>query len=326
METTDILTMILFGLIVAACWVATPGLIAGWLLRESGWSFKWGFLLGAVCGPLGVLLALTFVFLADRRAARFYSSRHRAARVHYNVPAIGRLHASTAWTLAGLAIFMCLWALGGISYELFYRHQNEEQHRAAGNKRKAAAPSNEIPDNSQALNSALTDAQTAATVKRDGEMSPRPSMIGALTAQPAPANQLTAGAAPSSAQPEQTASLEGVTLTGVAPTPQPTAPLSANMAAAQGNVAAAAPSKPAGPSRAAIISELTSALGARGFKAHATVSGDARTSTLSISCATLTRAAGNQLLGNGRTRESLKAAGIRIVVMINGEESWSYML
>ena len=36
--------------------------------------------------------------------------------------------------------------------------------------------------------------------------------------------------------------------------------------------------------------------------------------------------AGNQLLGNRRLRESLKAAGVRIVVMVNGQESWTYIL
>ena len=94
-------------------------------------------------------------------------------------------------------------------------------------------------------------------------------------------------------------------LTGVAPSPQPVAPAHANTATPAGNLAAAPP-KPAAPSRAGVISELTGSLAARGYRAHATVSGDARTSTLSISCATLTRAAGNQLLGNSRTREALK--------------------
>jgi hypothetical protein len=66
---------------------------------------------------------------------------------------------------------------------------------------------------------------------------------------------------------------------------------------------------------------LTSA----GHKVHASLSGDAQTATLSLSGATLTRGAGNQLLA-GRVRQALKAAGVRIVVMINGQESWTYIL
>jgi hypothetical protein len=42
--------------------------------------------------------------------------------------------------------------------------------------------------------------------------------------------------------------------------------------------------------------------------------------------ATLTREEGNQLLGNGRLRGALKSAGVRIVVMMNGQQSWTYML
>jgi hypothetical protein len=86
------------------------------------------------------------------------------------------------------------------------------------------------------------------------------------------------------------------------------------------------PTNPPGVSRQAAISEVTRGLGARGHNVHASVSGDAQTSTLSLSGATLTREAGNQVIGNRRVRESLKAAGVRIVVMINGQESWTYML
>src|SRR5919112_103652 len=46
--------------------------------------------------------------------------RGRAVRVFYEIPLVGRLHVSTVWALAGLATFLCLWMVGGISYE-FYR-------------------------------------------------------------------------------------------------------------------------------------------------------------------------------------------------------------
>jgi hypothetical protein len=71
---------------------------------------------------------------------------------------------------------------------------------------------------------------------------------------------------------------------------------------------------------------VTQSLASRGHRVHASVSGDAQTSTLSLSGATLTREAGNQILGNARLRQALKSAGVRIVVMVNGQESWTYML
>jgi hypothetical protein len=74
------------------------------------------------------------------------------------------------------------------------------------------------------------------------------------------------------------------------------------------------------------MSEVTRALSTQGQRVHAALSGDAQTSTLSLSGESLTREAGNQLLGNRRLRETLKAAGVRIVVMVNGQESWTYIL
>lgn len=329
METADILTMILFGLIVAACWVVVPGLITGWLLRESGRRFWWGFALGAVCGALGVLAAVVFVSIADRRGGRG-TSRRRSARTHYDVPLLGRLHASTAWTLAGLATFLCVWVLGGIGYEVFYRYprsNDDAGRRASADSHGSPVPAASLNGGTQsAADSAETQTNAAASaVKNDAETRGRPSVLGALNPQQPRSDQLSTSASPVAASAGQAVSLEGVELTGVAPSPQPSAASHANAATPAGNTAAAPP-KPAAPSRAAIISELTGGLAARGYRAHATVSGDSRTSTLSISCATLTRAAGNQLLGNSRTREALRSAGIRIVVMINGQESWTYML
>jgi hypothetical protein len=97
-------------------------------------------------------------------------------------------------------------------------------------------------------------------------------------------------------------------------------------AAVAATPAAAAPSRAPGPSRADAVSEVTRDLASRGHRVHAALSGDSQTATLSLTGATLTRAAGNQILGNGRLRGALKAAGVRIVVLLNGEESWTYIL
>jgi hypothetical protein len=89
---------------------------------------------------------------------------------------------------------------------------------------------------------------------------------------------------------------------------------------------AAPPAKAPARPRADAVAEVTRDLASKGHRVYASLSGDAQTATLSLTGATLTRAAGNQLLGNTRLRSALKAAGIRIVVVVNGGESWTYIL
>ncbi|HEX8354165.1 MAG TPA: hypothetical protein VF611_14755, partial [Pyrinomonadaceae bacterium] len=132
--------MLIWALLVIFFWAVVPGLITGWMLGERGRSFLPGLLLGAVCGPLGILGALAFIYVSDRRRARGRANvRGRAVRVFYEIPLVGRLHVSTVWALAGLATFLCLWMVGGISYE-FYRAELSP-HTAPEQVQKAAAES-----------------------------------------------------------------------------------------------------------------------------------------------------------------------------------------
>jgi hypothetical protein len=115
----------------------------------------------------------------------------------------------------------------------------------------------------------------------------------------------------------------------VPPPPPPTtaAPAAAGASTPQPNTPPAPqPSKPPAPSRSDAVAEVTRDLASRGHRVHAAVSGNSQSATLSLTGATLTRESGNQLLGNGRLRGALKAAGVRIVVQMNGEQSWTYML
>src|SRR5215213_1826770 len=129
-------------------WAVVPGLITGWMLRERGRSFLPGLLLGAVCGPLGILGALAFIYVSDRRQARGHG-RRRAVRVFYDIPVVGRLHVSTVWALAGLATFLCLWMVGGITYEVYRAklsqpptHEQARQTAADSTQPKSLLPSN----------------------------------------------------------------------------------------------------------------------------------------------------------------------------------------
>jgi hypothetical protein len=317
--------MLIWILLIILFWAVVPGLITGWMLGERGRSFLPGLLLGVVCGPLGILGALAYIYVSDRRRARGRANvRGRAVRVFYEIPVVGRLHVSTVWALAGLATFLCLWMVGGISYE-FYRAElspaatpEQEQQAAAGAASPRALVESTPAAGQQAADHRLNAQANASAQTRSG-------LVGNFSTQPGQATQ-TGTRADNTSSGWQT--------------PQPGVPGSAASAPQQqGTLASepavppvaatpspAAPARSLGQTRAEAVAELTRDLAARGHRVHAALSGDSQTATLSLTGATLTRAAGNQILGNGRLRGALKAAGVRIVVVVNGEESWTYIL
>jgi len=306
-------------------WAVVPGLITGWMLRERGRRFAPGLLLGTVCGPAGILAALAFIYVAERRDARGRPpGRGRAVRVFYDIPVVGRLHVSTVWALAGLATFLCLWMVGGVGYELYRAGLNP-----APSERAADAPpvAPQIRERQAATTSQAgppaNDSRGAAPAQENIPVQPRAALLGNISAQPgqaAPANSRsenssTRGGQPTSpdaAPPAASASQPEARATVPSPPPALGAAAPAARAAAQ--------------SREAAVAEVTRELYSQGHRVHAALSGDAQTTTLSLSGESLTREAGNQLLGKRRLRETLKAAGVRIVVIINGQESWTYIL
>src|SRR5215213_6333992 len=317
--------MLLFLLLLVLFWAVVPGLIAGWMLHERGRRFWRGLLVGAVCGPLGILATLAFIYFSDRRGARTRKHvRGRAFRVFYEVPVVGRLHVSTVWALAGLATFLCAWMVGGIAYEVYRTDGGDalSTREASAGLQSETKPraSQDSPAGSHVMEA--SDPKQTANAQSNSPAQMRTSLMGNVAAQPPqpvdarannsltqPGQPATAGAPDASAaspRPDANAS-SSASGTANAPTPAPTA-----KAPAQG--------------RESAVAEATQALASRGHRVHASLSGDAQTSTLSLSGATLTREAGNQLLGNGRLRQALKSAGVRIVVMVNGQESWTYML
>jgi len=318
--------MLVWALLIILFWAVVPGLITGWMLGERGRSFLPGLLLGVVCGPLGILGALAFIYFSDRRRARGRSNvRGRAVRVFYEIPVVGRLHVSTVWALAGLATFLCLWMVGGISYE-FYRaelhpaatpEQGEQLATESGRPRA-------LVESTPAAGQQAADPRLNAQANTSAQT--RSGLVGNFSTQPGQATQTGTRADNAS--------------TGWQPQPQPGAPgPAASAPQQQGSLASgpsvppanaapppAAPSRPPGQARAEAVAEVTRDLASKGHRVHAALSGDSQTATLSLTGATLTRAAGNQILGNGRLRGALKAAGVRIVVLVNGEESWTYIL
>ena len=315
--------MLLFLLLLVLFWAVVPGLIAGWMLHERGRSFARGLLVGALCGPLGILATLAFIYFSDRRAARTRKhGRGRAFRVFYDVPVVGRLHVSTVWALAGLATFLCAWMIGGIAYEVYWT-DGDSQLSARDAETAASLQTGSKSSAGQATpeGSPAPDAkQTTTPAQSNTSSQTRTALLGNIAAQPSQTGG--AGADNSSTQPNQPAS----DASAAAPRPEAGAPGTSAAPVAADAPTPAQAVKPPAQGRESAVAEVTQSLASRGHRVHASLSGDAQTSTLSLSGATLTREAGNQILGNARLRQSLKSAGVRIVVMVNGQESWTYML
>lgn len=308
-------------LLITIFWAVVPGLLAGWMMRERGKRFASGLLLGFFLGPLGVLVALAYIYLDERR----HGGRHeRAFRVFYDLPLVGRLHVSTVWALAGVLTFVCIWALGGLWFELDRGDRAGEQGRETASNTGETRPS----ATASAQGDPAGDAQKADAISK-GSASPAPPshIIGGLTGQPGQSStqgppgqeRATAQNAPAPLPPDPFPSApSGQAQPSVAPPPAPAPTTQSGQAPPQ-------PAAPPAHAREAAVAEATRALGSAGHRVHASLSGDAKTATLSLSGATLTRGAGNQLLA-GRVRQALKASGVRIVVMVNGQESWTYIL
>ena len=324
--------MILTLTIVLLFWVLIPGVVAGWVMRSFGRNFRQGFLLGAAFGPFGLVAATVSVLsrrggVAVGRLARGNSrTPPRPARPFFHLPVIGPVHPSTGWTLAGLTTFLSFWALGGLAFETYRTPAGpqEEDGTASTRARANISPSggpNGPAANAPAPKALQTDSGLAADGRRRAESAQEPLMGGLAPhyAPRVPSAANTSSGAPAEPEVPAAATAETFTL-------EPRTFQQQSQTEPRRPETSDAPPARSGPSRDAVVAELTNALNSRGFRVHATLSGDAQTRTLTLSSASLNRGAGNQLLGNRRMREELKAAGVRVVVMINGQESWSYIL
>jgi hypothetical protein len=323
--------MLVWTLLIVLFWSVVPGLIIGWMRKESGRSFYPGLLVGLVFGPLGIIATLFFIYFDERAARRRRPKHGRAVRVFYEVPVVGRLHVSTVWALAGLTTFMCLWMVGGIGYESYRSGLLAEEfdHNPtptattlpAENTRDANAPTDASASAAPPAESKPSNSAQQANASSQA----RAALLGSIPAPPGQANSTAARSENPSTQPTQPTSTDALSsdLNLSPPNVIANAPAAAPKVEAAGK---APPARAAARSREAAVSEVTRSLASAGHRVHAALSGDAQTTTLSLTGATLTREVGNQLLADRRLRDALKAAGVRIVVMVNGQESWTYIL
>ena len=313
-----------WALLIILFWAVVPGLITGWMLRERGRRFLPGLVLGAVCGPAGILAALAFIYVSDRRRARRRPQlRGLPVRIFYEVPVVGSLHVTTVWALAGLATFFCVWMIGGIAYEF---SRNGLVPAASENARSLAAEApkaNSLLATNSPAGRQASESRSNAQAQGGTPAQARAALLGGLPAQPARPAQEAAGSEESAASGRPDAPGAG---SPAALATQPETRATSPAPSASNPPAPTPPPKAQAHARAEAVAAATRELAAGGHRAYAALSGDGQTTTLSLSGATLTRAAGNQLLGNARLRGTLKAAGIRIVVVLNGEDSWTYIL
>lgn len=316
--------MELFLLLLVIFWAVVPGLIAGWMMNERGRGFWRGLLVGALCGPLGILATLAFIYFSDRKAARARKhGRGRAFRVFYEIPVVGRLHVSTVWALAGLATFLCAWMIGGIAYEVYWTDRGDTLNTSEATAGLQSNPKTRPGQAAQAGEPAQ-DPRQQTNAQSNTSTQTRTSLMGNIAAQPAQTGGTHTDNSSTQQGQSASASAPGTSVSSTLPVAN--VPAAADGSAAANTPTPAPTAKPVVQSRESAVAEVTQSLAARGLRVHASLSGDVQTSTLSLSGATLTREAGNQILGNSRLRQALKSAGVRIVVMVNGQESWTYML
>lgn len=304
-------------LIFITFWSAIPGAVATWVMRENGRSSTRGLALGLVGGPVGVLCVLIFLMVAGsgRRAP---SRASRAQRSYHLLPMIGPLHTSTVWILAGFTIFLCIWVLSGTAYEIYKARQPREiAHSGARTK----APPRILTDDALKTLAGTVQTDEPASAENMREGAKRPS---------SPTQNGFAVAAPQRVLPVQTESAVSQTDAGsnleLSETEESRTHSESSPAPTPNEIKSAPTPPPASRTRDAAVTAVKRQLLLKGHRVHASLSGDAQTATLSLTGATLSRETGNQLLGDRRIRESLKTSGVRIVVIVSGRGSWTYLL
>ncbi len=339
MDNFDPLSNFAIGTLLLSCWALVPGLIAGLLLREYGRWFWRGFALGAVCGPIGVVLACALL-AADNFRRRRHPIRERTPRApYYQVPLFGRLHFSTVWSFAGLAVFLCAWTLGVIGYAyVFDAAKNATATRQINLLPRAN--SGKAADNAVTLGSSPLPDPGNTFAEAIGPDDHNTRLHDRLAAFPAPnaptraplrepfpdagnasVSLYNAGRTPSSRPENDTSVANQSRAPGAssAPMASPTVPPSAT-------TEATTVAKSTTVRTSNVLSEVMQSFATRGHRVHATLSGEGKAATLAVSCSTLTRTAGDGWLGSSATRQSLRASGVRVVVMLNGRDSWTYIL
>jgi hypothetical protein len=118
------ITIILIIIGIIAFWCALPGLLCGWILKRAGRSFGWGFVLGMVFGPLGLLVCIIFAVVGKPQQQQpqqvFYVGDQQVpqARERQEIAA-APVDNGIAWAIAGFASCVCVLAVGALIYVVY---------------------------------------------------------------------------------------------------------------------------------------------------------------------------------------------------------------
>ncbi|HEV2802592.1 MAG TPA: hypothetical protein VGW12_19120 [Pyrinomonadaceae bacterium] len=304
-------------LLIAACWAVAPAIICERMLRALDFGRGRGLIIGCMLGPLGVAAVNIYVSL------QCLSPNHARRGTRPQPPLAARLREpDRKFSMGGdLLAFVCLWAVILLSSTLLPFDKS----------RQATHPPNSISQTSLAPMQ-----EVAATVSQVATTAATPS-VESLSSQPfkrtpqqdqaiSESQKLTLLSEARPVTPPSASSSETNAAPGSTPSPaQPDSNTSAQPTGtgAAGSVGAVVPqAKPSGMS----AGELMRLVVPSNFKAHGTVSGGGRTTTLTIVCAECTYELATGRLRNAGTRATIKAAGVRVVVLMNGQDSWTFML
>jgi hypothetical protein len=307
--------------LLAACWAVVPAFVCERRVRALGGGRVWGAALGVVFGPLGVAAVNVYGTLLYRaliaahlpRRAPHAPPEHRAWQ-----PAPPRFVFSARADLLALA---CLWAAAFLAGALY--NSGPAEQTAATNAGRA-------PRRTQATAPAAAPTADTPTAPLSTERNPpqtfeRPAGNAPSAAEPGRLSVLGAAAATAAGSPENapvadataqtTATVQPVgvgptpTVNAATPTPEPTASV-----------------KPAASAGGASAPELVRLVLPPGLKAHGTISGAGSTTTLAITCADCAYEQAGERLHAAGVRAALKAAGIRVVVVVSRQDSWTFIL
>ena len=305
-------------LLLIACWVIAPALICERRLRALHLGRGWGLIVGCVFGPLGVAAINIYISLQ--------CLSHRTRRTEMGpwqpsgagVP--GERHKLSMRDDA-LAL-VCLWTavlLGSTLWTI------DDLNPTAQTTTPTASHSQQSSGSAQGAGpTALQISGATAATSVEG-----------LSSQPL--SQTTRPAAVLNGSKEQALSGERqavatLPVTGgegnenaasTAPPAQP-APSAAAQSGGTAQGASMPQAKPTGAGASA--GELMRLIVPSNLKAHGTISGSGSGTTLTIACAECTYELVAGRLRSGSARSIIKAAGVRVVVLVNGQDSRTFML
>lgn len=323
---------ILFTLIIFSSWVLAPALLCEWQLRRlTGWRGGWGLLLGTIGGPFALMAINLYtirLYLAYPIRPSVPLSSTSLARVRHKETHLrsGPIRLSTTRFLSDLLNLLCIWVIVIAGNTLFTVETGTQADQAGSSSSHTSARS----WIKRAVIAATTSPQEQATPVAQSTVaqisaSPQKKSINNRDAlredDPAWFNK-------DSSALHKTADAKTTGPASAGLTAPATSPLneSSSLTPKQSSFAVAQPEMARATTAGKSSAGLAQLIIPSNLKAHSTVSGSGNSTTLTIVCEDCTHAAGSERLSAKSTRETLKAAGIKIVVLVNRQNSWTFIL